>query len=188
MKKLLSLVLAAMMVLALSVTAFAANSETIENVPGSSTQGSINATYAEGATTVVVNKYMVTIDWDQTGTLLYTDDALVYTWNPGTLEYSKTGEAGWTVSAAKVNIKVTNKSDLAVTATCAAPQFNDGLTVTGAYNGDSVLNLGSASKGYDVRGEATDATAVYEISKVEGKISEAGQIGTITVSLDKTTP
>lgn len=188
MKKIMSLLLAVMMVLALSVTAFAAVDETFNDVPATSTKGSINATYVDGQKTVINNRYMVTINWEQTGTLQYADDALVYTWNTNTLEYDKTGEAGWTVDKAKVSIKVTNKSDLAVKATCAAPKFNDGLTVTGAYSGDSVLSLDSASKGYEVKGEAKEATATYEISKVEGKISGAGTIGTITVSLDKVTP
>ena len=61
MKKLLGLVLAAMMVLALSVTAFAAD-ETFDSVPNSSTKGSIHAEYIGKAETQTINKYMVTIN------------------------------------------------------------------------------------------------------------------------------
>lgn len=188
MKKFLSLVLAAMMVLALSVTAFAVDSETIENVPGSSSKGSINADYVGKETTQTINKYMVTINWNQTGTLRYKDDALVYTWNTNDLKYDVDGKAGWTVTNAKVAIEVINKSDLPVKATCEAPVFNTGLTVEGEYaDGVSVLNLPSAAtNGHTGPGAAQTLSATYKINSVAGAISAAGEIGKITVSL--TTP
>lgn len=184
MKKLLSLVLAAMMVLALSVTAFAVD-ETIENVPGSSAKGSINAEYVEKETTKTINKYMVTINWKQTGTLRYKDDALVYTWNTTDLKYDVDGKAGWTVTEAKVAIEVTNKSDLAVKATCEAPVFNTGLTVDGEYaDGVSVLNLPSAAtNGLTGTGAAQTLSATYKINSVDGAINAEGEIGKITVTL-----
>lgn len=189
MKKLLSLVLAAMMVLALSVTAFAVD-ETIENVPGSSAKGSINAEYVEKETTKTINKYMVTINWKQTGTLRYKDDALVYTWNTTDLKYDVDGKAGWTVTNAQVAITVTNKSDLPVKATCGAPTFNTGLAVEGEYDGGtSVLNLPSAAtNGLTGTGAPQTLSATYKINSVDGAIDKAGTIGSITVSLDKVTP
>lgn len=184
MKKLLSLALAAMMVLALSVTAFAAD-ETFDSVPNSSAKGSINADYVGKETTQTINKYMVTINWKQTGTLRYKDDALVYTWNTTDLKYDVDGKAGWTVTEAKVAIEVINKSDLPVKATCEAPVFNTGLTVEGEYaDGVSVLNLPSAAtNGLTGTGAPQTLSATYKINSVAGAISAAGEIGKITVTL-----
>ena len=187
MKKIMSLLLAVMMVLALSVTAFAAD-ETFDSVPNSSTKGSINADYVEKETTKTINKYMVTINWKQTGTLRYKDDALVYTWNTTALKYDVDGKAGWTVTDAQVAIEVINKSDLPVKATCEAPVFNTGLTVEGEYaDGVSVLNLPSAAtNGLTGAGAAQTLSATYKINSVDGSINAEGEIGKITVSL--TTP
>ena len=187
MKKLLSLVLAAMMVLALSVTAFAVD-ETFDTVPNSSAKGSINADYVEKETTKTINKYMVTINWKQTGTLRYKDDALVYTWNTTDLKYDVDGKAGWTVTDAQVAITVTNKSDLPVKATCGAPTFNTGLDVKGEYaGGTNVLDLPSAAtNGLTGTGAPQTLSATYKINSVTGAISATGEIGKITVSL--TTP
>lgn len=184
MKKFLSLVLAAMMVLALSVTAFAAD-ETFDSVPNSSTKGSINADYVEKETTKTINKYMVTINWKQTGTLRYKDDALVYTWNTTDLKYDVDGKAGWTVTDATVAIEVINKSDLPVKATCENPVFNTGLTVEGGYDGGTnVLNLPSAAtNGLTGTGAPQTLSATYKINSVAGAISAAGEIGKITVAL-----
>lgn len=184
MKKFLSLVLAAMMVLALSVTAFAAD-ETFDSVPNSSAKGSINADYVGKETTQTINKYMVTINWNQTGTLRYKDDALVYTWNTTDLKYDVDGKAGWTVTEAKVAIEVINKSDLPVKATCEAPVFNTGLTVEGEYDGgNNVLNLPSAAiNGLTGTGAPQTLSATYKINSVAGAISAAGEIGKITVTL-----
>ena len=184
MKKFLSLVLAAMMVLALSVTAFAAD-ETFDSVPNSSTMGSIHAEYIGQEQTKIINKYMVTINWTQTGTLRYKDDALVYTWNTNDLKYDVDGKAGWTVTDAQVAIEVINKSDLPVKATCGDPVFNTGLTVKGEYaDGVSELNLPSAAP-EDLTGTGVPQTAstTYNINNVTGKINAAGEIGKITVAL-----
>ena len=184
MKKFLSLVLAAMMVLALSVTAFAAD-ETFDSVPNSSAKGSINADYVGKETTQTINKYMVTINWKQTGTLRYKDDALVYTWNTTDLKYDVDGKAGWTVTDAKVAIEVINKSDLPVQATCENPVFNTGLTVEGGYDGGTnVLTLPSAAtNGLTGTGEPQRLSATYKINNVTGAISAEGEIGKITVAL-----
>lgn len=190
MKKIMSLLLAVMMVLALSVTAFAAVDETFDQVPNSSAQGSIKADYAGKEQTKTINKYMVTINWNQTGTLLYKDDALVYTWNTTDLKYDVDGQAGWTVTNAQVAITVTNKSDLPVKATCGNPTFNTGLDIKGEYaDGTNVLNLPSAAtNGLTGVGEPQTLSATYKINSVDGAIDEAGTIGTITVSLDTVTP
>ena len=83
---------------------------------------------------------------------------------------------------------------MAVTATCGTPAvLNDVTKIEGSYAGNqstSVLNLGTADNGLGGNGAGKPVTGetTFSINNVQGKINAAGQIGTITVSLDKTTP
>ncbi len=197
MKKIISLLLALVMVMGLSVTVFAApTSSDKTSVPANET-ASITASYEAGSTTKDP-VYKVNVAWEQVGTIKYTGAKDVYDWNTGTLVYEKKDTsvpAGWDVSGdAAVNITVTNYSNAAIQATCGAPAALDGVTkIEGSYAGNqstSVLNLGTADNGLGTGGagkETTDTTT-FSINSVEGKITEAGTIGTITVSLDKVTP
>lgn len=196
MKKIISLLLALVMVMGLSVTAFAeptSNDKT--SVPANET-ASITAGYEAGS----VSKppvYRVNVAWEQVGTIKYTGAKEVYDWNTGTLVYEKNDkstDAKWDVSGdAAVNITVTNYSNMAVTATCGAPAVLNGVTkIEGSYAGNqstSVLNLGSADnrQGENGAGEPVALPAKYNITNVVGSITATNTtIGTITVSL--TTP
>lgn len=194
MKKIMSLMLALALVLSMGVTVFAAESEPVETVPGSK-DVNVTAGYTAPTYTVGGTVYHVVVAWAQTGTITYTGDQYTYTWKPGEGDYGKyekTGDAAhWTVTDAKVAITVTNKSNAPITATCAAPKEETGITVTGSYDADSngKLVLESAAPSADklpgtVEGTKQEATATYTISKVDGSITAAGTIATINVKIE----
>lgn len=193
MKKIMSLVLALALVLSMGVTVFAEESATVETVPGSKdvnvTAGYTAPTYKSAGTV-----YHVVIGWEQTGTITYTGDQYTYTWKPNDGDYGKyeqSGEAAhWTVTDAKVAITVTNKSNAAITATCAEPKKVGNVTVTGSYDATSngQLELESAAPAESelpttLNGTERTATATYTITGVDGTITGAGAIATINVSI-----
>ena len=196
MKKIMSLVLALALVLSMGVTVFAEESATVETVPGSKdvnvTAGYTAPTYKSAGTV-----YHVVIGWEQTGTITYTGDQYTYTWKPNDGDYGKyeqSGEAAhWTVTDAKVAITVTNKSNAAITATCAAPAAGAGITTFTGHYGDgtdqeAVLECGSAAPATitpnNLEGKEVSKTATYTITNVDGKISsDNAVIATINVSI-----
>lgn len=194
MKKIISLLLALVMVMGLSVTAFAEpTSSDKTSVPANET-ASITASYEAGSEKKDP-VYKVNVTWEQVGTIKYTGAKDVYDWNTGTLVYEKKDTsvpAGWDVSSdAAVNITVTNYSNMAVTATCGAPTAMNGVTkIEGSYAGNqstSILNLGTADnkQGDNGAGKPVALTANYTITKVEGSITETNTtIGKITITLN----
>lgn len=196
MKKIMSLVLALALVLSMGVTVFAAESETVETVPDSKdinvTAGYTAPTYSAAATV-----YHVVIGWQQTGTITYTDAKNVYNWTVSdgdngqyVRDDEKSEAAKWTVANAAVAITVTNKSNAAITATCAEPKKVGNVTVTGSYDATSngQLELESAAPAESelpttLNGTERTATATYTITGVDGTITGAGAIATINVSI-----
>lgn len=189
MKKIISLLLALVMVMGLSVTVFAADSVD-SSVPANS-NATITADYETG-TEVYKSTYKVTVSWEREGTLRYTDAAKVYEWDTGKLEYvEKTGETTdtvWTVESAAVKITVTNYSDKGITATCNAPVKAGSITtLEGSYANNATtatLNLDGAYNPTTGAGAATKDSATYSITDVKGTITATDKtIGTITVAL-----
>ena len=188
MKKIISLLLALVMVMGLSVTAFAA-----DTIPADSNT-TITAKY-DKPQAQYNHVYKVTVAWNQEGTLQYNDVTNVYSWNTDTLVYDKKDDVQptekWTITNAKVNITLTNFSDQRVSATFADPEVVVGCgvnSITGSYNvTDAKLTLASAAtKGYSTTEAGKEQTghAVYTITTVDGAITKNGNIGTITVTLN----
>lgn len=137
MKKVLSFVLALVMVLALSVTAFA---ETEDIGPGDSLNSQkdigIGVTYTTKADETI-HKYKVKIDWT-TPSFAYEKDGVTYTWDANNMVYIKSTStgAGWGTEKTKaLSLKVTNYSDMVVNCSASLDDIaDDGITVTSNKN------------------------------------------------------
>lgn len=197
MKKIISLLLALVMVMGLSVTAFAAPTSHDKNAVPAEETASITASYTGGSVTHN-DKYRINVTWAPSGTIKYSDAVTTYNWNTTSLTYDKdpsSTTAGWVCEQAAIKIDVTNYSSQGVKVSCAAPAITDNgvTTIKGTYTDgqdSTVLNLGTANngKGTDGAGKETTATTTFSISDVQGKINATGQIGTITISIEKATP
>ena len=190
MKKVLSFVLALVMVLALSVTAFAETYKGDGTFPaeGKSESTNIEATYTPHDD-VVVSKYHVTVAWNTTGSISYTKGYTTYTWNPADTKYTPDVTAAkWDIQNASIAITVTNRSDGAIKAECGAPvdKTNGTATITGSYDTDTngTIQLATAAGAtYTDAGSEKTGTATYTINNVSGSISQSGTIATITVKV-----
>lgn len=188
MKKIISLLLALVMVMGLGVTAFADGSVNQTGVPTDS-NATITANYEAGSTTHK-HGYRVTVAWKQTGTIQYKDAVTVYDWNTGTLTYDKntteSADPKWTCTDAKVAITVTNYSDQGIKADFAKPAAKGPVTdISGEYD-KNTLSLGTANNqaGENKANKATEDVAIFTINDVKGTMTkDDSQIGTITVSL-----
>lgn len=139
MKKVLSFVLALVMVLALSVTAFAVDPTPIQTEPKNHTEfKDITADYTKESHTKGDTVYYFTITWtpNQTNNLAYTGEQATYVWNTDSLSYTKATdghvEAAWSGSAG-YSVELVNKSNAALKVTSAVENsYNLTLTKTGA--------------------------------------------------------
>ena len=140
MKKVLSFVLALVMVLALSVTAFAEETPTTTRTEPNNQQEyrDITAGYTKESHTKGDTVYYFTITWtpNQTNNLAYTGEQATYVWNTDSLSYTKATEghvdAAWSGSAG-YSVELVNKSNAALKVTSAVENsYNLTLTKTGA--------------------------------------------------------
>ena len=138
-----------MLVLGLSITAFAEPTpgDPIESVkaPGNKQTINVTAGYTK-PDNIVTHAYYVTVSWEQTGTIKYTDAQDTYTWQPGSLTYTKTPAttaASWACDNAKVAISVENRSDMRVKANCTVTPASS-LDITGSFD-NTELTVDSAA-------------------------------------------
>ena len=174
MKKTLSIILALVMALSLSVTAFAATNE------GSSpTDITVNGTFVSG--TAADEKISVDIVWEAMD-FTYTSPSQG-TWNPTTHAYEGATAGGWSDNTPTITVK--NHSNVAVNATLGFTPAVTGVIGTfteasGTAN-DNILNLATA-EGTEAENPPT-ATANFGISGAAIDADKA--LGTITVTIAK---
>lgn len=172
MKKKISFMLALMMVMCFSMTAFAADRENAEITKSTNVTGTYNAT----ASSVV---YSVDISWSD---MKFTyNGAYKGKWNPEKHIYESSVEAGWDKN--KGTITVTNNSNTDITAT---PVYNaaEGYDSAKMVFDNESLNVTTADNGID--GNAGHAVTGTIAVSPEGSLPEGtvdAVIGTITISI-----
>ena len=193
MKKIMSLVLALALVLSMGVTVFA--EETIvENTTGDGSKNiDVTAKYEAGNKAWGGEKYYVTISWTEVNSLKYKDNTVTYNWNTTDMKYDESkGTDGAFVSDGKdvITVKVENKSNMAIKATCSVNK-ETGYEMTVDYdaaNGSSFDVDTNAPKKYTDLNPVTSVrkeTSVT-ISNVSGTaLTQDTKVATLTVTIAK---
>lgn len=201
MKKVLSFVLALVMVLALSVTAFAYDSVS------QSEDKNVTAGYTAENVSKSATVYNFTITWDTSkNDLAYYGEQATYTWNTSELKYKPNTDstdykaAGW-YGKAEVKVTVTNRSEVALNFTTKDENNTYGLnisankattqTVTSATtdlegnsftwkNANKVGNPQSADITYTIE-KGDNSTAIDTSSAT----ATGNKVATITITVDE---
>lgn len=170
MKKFITAILTLALVQSMSVSAFAAETNT-----GGDTTINVEARYAGSSTTVDV--VSVDIEW---GAMQFTySESGSRTWNPDNHSYTTSTESGW--SASGNTVTVTNHSNVDVTVGFRY-EADTVSTATGRFDIDSqTLDAGVEGK----YAEADSVTAALTLTgTVPSTQTEFAKVGTVTVSID----
>ena len=169
MKKLVTLVLAVALVLAMATTAFAAT------VPTSEEQA-VSATINHGEANTTNKVYSVNIAWTD---VAFSYNAGGYDWNTDTLEYDIPVAGSWNDTTGTVT--VTNRSDVAIDATIEF-ETEEGVTATIKVD-ETVADTFELGVGSN----STPTTNTFDISvEVTAEVdltADTFALGTITVSI-----
>lgn len=187
MKKTLSVLLAVLMLLTLTVSAFA--EPLIEDDGNGSDSHNVTAGFKGATTDSAGNVYYVTVAWTPgENTLSYFEGNTTYTWNGASMQYQAGAleDEGWTGSAA-VKVTVTNQSNAEVNAQ-ASWKDAQGITAECKFDKDTA-KLDSAAEGIDYNNtqatgspKTADINATVEVKS--GTIQDNGAtVGTITVTI-----
>ena len=183
MKKISAVILALVMALSLTATAFAAT----DNVTIGADEATKTASQKiYGNYTVptgkVVDAYRVDITWDAMTFTFAVDDTKTYTWDPESLQYKESGNTvtGTWTSSTNNEFKVENRSSKAVTVKAEAIPTAAATGIEAKIETKSVVNNGTVTTG--------DVTTGVELKDAIG--ATAGTNGTLptltgSVSLDK---
>lgn len=170
MKKIISLILAMVMVLSLSVTVFAAeldNDTKQEEID-------VSAKYVDGVSGGTV--YSVDLNWGAMEFTYTVSGSSV--WNPDTHTYDTTTSDTWTASGNEITI--TNHSNAAIKATFAFSALDAYKDVTGSFSA-AELNLPSAEGKATDAAELTATTALTLAGELPSTATTMTKIGAITV-------
>ncbi len=175
MKKSLSIILALVIALSLSVTAFAAET----NEGSSPTDITVNGTFVSG--TAADEKISVDIVWDAMD-FTYTAPSQG-TWNPATHAYDGATTGGWSDNNPAITVKNHSNADIYATLdfTTDVTGIVGTFTEASGTENDSILELATAV-GTEVANAPT-ATANFGISGAAIDADKA--LGTITVTIAK---
>ena len=189
----MSLVLALALVLSMGVTVFAEEA-TVENTTGNGSKDiDVTAKYEAGDKAWGGEKYYVTISWTEANSLKYKDNTVTYNWNTTSMKYDESKDTdGAFVSDGKdvITVKVENKSNMAITATCSVNKETgyEMNVAYGATNGSSFDVDTNAPKQYT---NLNSVTSVQEetsvtISNVRGTaLTQDTKVATLTVTIAK---
>lgn len=202
MKKILSLALALVLVLGLSITAFADPITNLDSAANASQN--VEAAYTAATDKSSGTVYYVTVAWTATGDgqLAYTGEQAVYTWNGSTMQYAKNTShenyvaAGWSGSSG-YKVTVTNQSNGSIeVATSATNTYNLTLTepenktatvTTAAVNEEGTIEITETGK----TGTPQIAEFTYTYAAKAGADAPTGDtnatitVGTISVTISK---
>ena len=188
MKKTLSIILALVMACTMIVSVIAAEGGDVDagTGTGSATQD-VTAKFQSG-NNVADEVYYVTVAWNVSGDLKYTEGDTTYTWNTTDLTYDEGATAAGTWSgSASVEVTVTNKSNDEITASAA--WANEGTIVANCDFGTAQsVDVTSAAEGVEpgdsTNGTEQTGTISATVSVTSGSISaDDEKIGTITVTI-----
>ena len=173
MKKLLTLALALVMMMSLSVTAFAAT-----NDGTSDTTIDVKAVYSASATTPDV--ISADIAW---GAMEFTYSVGgTHTWDPVNHVYKDNTTATWTSSGNTVT--VTNHSNVAIKAELSFVADSAYSGITGSFGEDATLLLATAV-GTDKDAAPSDSANLTLSGELANTVTTSTKVGTITVKIGK---